>query len=188
MSYAARYALRRPCKIAWPLHKLSVRFSDSRIGSLLKNMRIYCRVVGMVETSVNVVEQFRPRTGHSSKYRPWVGQWFIQIDVNYEIPRQIVEEKNKTPPMTNKNHSHRFQAQRVCKRCWKLKKAINIAILIRFKIKAIQPYSPPSSVMTSTVVLGPNPSGLNTCRDTKYCVYVSKFRIVWLWKAERFSN
>lgn len=31
-------------------------------------------------------------------------------------------------------------------------------------------YSPPSSVITRTVVLGPGPSGLNTWRETRYCV------------------
>lgn len=29
-------------------------------------------------------------------------------------------------------------------------------------------YLPPSSVITSTVVAGPGPSGLNTCNDTRY--------------------
>ena len=29
---------------------------------------------------------------------------------------------------------------------------------------------PPSSVMTTTLVGGPNPAGLTTCRDTRYCV------------------
>ena len=32
--------------------------------------------------------------------------------------------------------------------------------------------SPPSSVMTTTIVSGPSPSGLKTRRDTRYCVYV----------------
>ena len=32
--------------------------------------------------------------------------------------------------------------------------------------------SPPSSVMTTTMVSGPSPSGLKTRRDTRYCVYV----------------
>lgn len=38
--------------------------------------------------------------------------------------------------------------------------------------------SPPSSVITKTVVGGPKPSGLNTCSDTKYCVYVWRLFIV----------
>ena len=32
--------------------------------------------------------------------------------------------------------------------------------------------SPPSSVMTTTIVSGPSPSGLNTRSDTRYCEYV----------------
>lgn len=43
-------------------------------------------------------------------------------------------------------------------------------------------HSPPSSVITSTVVAGPGPSGLNTCNDTRYWVYVSKRWISWLCK------
>ena len=38
---------------------------------------------------------------------------------------------------------------------------------------------PPSSVITTTVVLGPRPSGLNTCSDTKYCVKMFSFWIVY---------
>lgn len=34
--------------------------------------------------------------------------------------------------------------------------------------------------MTNTVVAGPRPSGLNTCSDTRYCVYVSRSWISWL--------
>ena len=33
--------------------------------------------------------------------------------------------------------------------------------------------------MTTTVVLGPNPSGLYTCRDTRYWVKISSFWIVY---------
>lgn len=43
-------------------------------------------------------------------------------------------------------------------------------------------YLPPSSVITRTVVAGPGPSGLNTCSDTKYCVYVFRLCISWLCK------
>ena len=39
--------------------------------------------------------------------------------------------------------------------------------------------SPPSSVITEIVVAGPCPSGLNTCNDTRYWVYVCRLRIVW---------
>lgn len=39
---------------------------------------------------------------------------------------------------------------------------------------------PPSSVITSMVVSGPSPSGLNTCTVTLYCVYVCRFCISWL--------
>lgn len=44
---------------------------------------------------------------------------------------------------------------------------------------------PPSSVITRTVVGGPNPSGLNTCIETKYCVYVSRSCISWLCGREK---
>lgn len=45
---------------------------------------------------------------------------------------------------------------------------------------------PPSSVITRTVVGGPSPSGLNTCIETRYCVYVSRSWISWL--CERTSK
>ena len=38
---------------------------------------------------------------------------------------------------------------------------------------------PPSSVMTTTVVAGPSPSGLNTCTETRYCVKICSRWIVY---------
>lgn len=46
-------------------------------------------------------------------------------------------------------------------------------------------YSPPSSVITETVVAGPWPAGLNTSNETKYCVYVSKCCILWFCNKEK---
>ncbi len=42
--------------------------------------------------------------------------------------------------------------------------------------------SPPSSVMTTTIVSGPSPSGLNTRKDTRYWVYVFNPERVYSWK------
>jgi len=41
-------------------------------------------------------------------------------------------------------------------------------------------YLLPSSVIIRTVELGPSPSGLKTCIETRYCVNVSRFVISWL--------
>ena len=42
-------------------------------------------------------------------------------------------------------------------------------------------HSPPSSVMTTTMVSGPAPSGLKTRRETRYCVNTDSSSRVWLW-------
>lgn len=52
----------------------------------------------------------------------------------------------------------------------------------RLSLFRLLSYLPPSSVITVTVEAGPWPSGLNTCRETRYCVKVSKLWILWFWK------
>ena len=44
--------------------------------------------------------------------------------------------------------------------------------------------------MTTTVVAGPSPSGLNTCTDTRYCVKICNRWMVYLsvvWSLMRIS-
>ena len=43
-------------------------------------------------------------------------------------------------------------------------------------------FSPPSSVMTTTIVSGPAPSGLKTRRETRYWVNTESSSRVWLWR------
>lgn len=63
--------------------------------------------------------------------------------------------------------------------------ACHLSIAMPIKKKHL----PPSSVITSTVVAGPGPSGLNTCNDTRYCVYVSRPWISWLYtKRKKYSS